>query len=432
MKFWCGAGGGRGRAEGAEGGGAAGFPSDTAKVGRAAGRRSIRFTEKQPLITFCGRPPPGSWPLLPVRGGCRLRRGVAGAGRSGKKGRLRPELVKKCRQTRFVSENISTFAAAIAGCSSARLEYTSGGRVVAGSNPVTPTASSGKSVTNGRLPAFFVSFRAAWRGRTRVPWRPAGRGCLVIGLFGGFSPETVRCGSREIVRCLLLPEISYSQPPASRPVVVTARPVAAAARPVVAASRPVAAAPRPVVAASRPVVAASRPVVVAARPVVVAARPVVATARPVVTTARPVVTASRPVVATAWPVAAAARPVVAVSRLVAGGSGGENGKCGGRLGAGRAENGIRGAKSVKNGRGKVLPLPFFCHPSRLFPVTAGLTGAAGRRQRVARHFFAPDLPLVSSGPYFLFPVGLIPRSAPCARSSGGTVRRCRSPAARPG
>ena len=32
-----------------------------------------------------------------------------------------------------------------AGCSSARLEYASGGRVVAGSNPVTPT---GKSLEN--------------------------------------------------------------------------------------------------------------------------------------------------------------------------------------------------------------------------------------------------------------------------------------------
>ncbi len=31
------------------------------------------------------------------------------------------------------------------GCSSARLEYASGGRVVAGSNPVTPT---GKSIDN--------------------------------------------------------------------------------------------------------------------------------------------------------------------------------------------------------------------------------------------------------------------------------------------
>ena len=31
------------------------------------------------------------------------------------------------------------FALARAGCSSARLEYTSGGRVVAGSNPVIPT-----------------------------------------------------------------------------------------------------------------------------------------------------------------------------------------------------------------------------------------------------------------------------------------------------
>lgn len=31
------------------------------------------------------------------------------------------------------------------GCSSARLEYTSGGRVAAGSNPVTPTAKSDES-----------------------------------------------------------------------------------------------------------------------------------------------------------------------------------------------------------------------------------------------------------------------------------------------
>ena len=34
------------------------------------------------------------------------------------------------------------------GCSSARLEYASGGRVVAGSNPVTPT---GKSIDNREI-----------------------------------------------------------------------------------------------------------------------------------------------------------------------------------------------------------------------------------------------------------------------------------------
>ena len=38
------------------------------------------------------------------------------------------------------SEIVTTFALRKqTGCSSARLEYTSGGRVVAGSNPVTPT-----------------------------------------------------------------------------------------------------------------------------------------------------------------------------------------------------------------------------------------------------------------------------------------------------
>ena len=41
---------------------------------------------------------------------------------------------------RFANSNKSiTFAPSNSGCSSARLEYTSGGRVVAGSNPVIPT-----------------------------------------------------------------------------------------------------------------------------------------------------------------------------------------------------------------------------------------------------------------------------------------------------
>ena len=43
------------------------------------------------------------------------------------------------------------------GCSSARLEYASGGRVVAGSNPVTPTGK--KALIIGRLSMLFAFYK---------------------------------------------------------------------------------------------------------------------------------------------------------------------------------------------------------------------------------------------------------------------------------
>ena len=58
-----------------------------------------------------------------------------------------------------------------AGCSSARLEYASGGRVVAGSNPVTPTGKSLENQTIFEAFAFlpFPKFRAV-DGLTCKSW----------------------------------------------------------------------------------------------------------------------------------------------------------------------------------------------------------------------------------------------------------------------
>ena len=52
---------------------------------------------------------------------------------------------KKCRKYLQIPEKAVPLHPLIktAGCSSARLEYASGGRVVAGSNPVTPTGWKG-------------------------------------------------------------------------------------------------------------------------------------------------------------------------------------------------------------------------------------------------------------------------------------------------
>ena len=51
-------------------------------------------------------------------------------------------LQRKSRKSLRISTEYATFAPEKqTGCSSARLEYTSGGRVVAGSNPVIPTRS---------------------------------------------------------------------------------------------------------------------------------------------------------------------------------------------------------------------------------------------------------------------------------------------------
>ena len=59
------------------------------------------------------------------------------------------------------------YSVAISGCSSARLEYTSGGRGVAGSNPVIPT--NFFEQTAGFSPAvFFVMWCAAKQGITIV------------------------------------------------------------------------------------------------------------------------------------------------------------------------------------------------------------------------------------------------------------------------
>ena len=70
--------------------------------------------------------------------------------------------MKKTVEMFAVSKISHTFAALFksihrSGCSSARLEYASGGRVVAGSNPVTPTQKSLKK--NFRL--FFCWEKAA-------------------------------------------------------------------------------------------------------------------------------------------------------------------------------------------------------------------------------------------------------------------------------
>ena len=61
---------------------------------------------------------------------------------------------KSCRNVP-VCEKYTIFALRNAtGCSSARLEYASGGRVVAGSNPVTPT--DGKSLIFNRISRIFL------------------------------------------------------------------------------------------------------------------------------------------------------------------------------------------------------------------------------------------------------------------------------------
>ena len=72
---------------------------------------------------------------------------------------------KKCTITVALNGKSSNFASSsrkdsdTSGCSSARLEYTSGGRVVAGSNPVIPTkqfSKKRKPVVSLEATGFFV------------------------------------------------------------------------------------------------------------------------------------------------------------------------------------------------------------------------------------------------------------------------------------
>ena len=53
------------------------------------------------------------------------------------------------------------------GCSSARLEYASGGRVVAGSNPVTPTGERGKILIIKPLFYFSTLFSTPFSNKLR-------------------------------------------------------------------------------------------------------------------------------------------------------------------------------------------------------------------------------------------------------------------------
>ena len=60
----------------------------------------------------------------------------------------------RCRKTQSVIETSKNLMQ-LSGCSSARLEYTSGGRGVAGSNPVIPTNRRGMIINI--IPLFFAS-----------------------------------------------------------------------------------------------------------------------------------------------------------------------------------------------------------------------------------------------------------------------------------
>ena len=68
---------------------------------------------------------------------------------------IEDKIRKKSRRNVTICEKYTIFALRNAtGCSSARLEYASGGRVVAGSNPVTPT--DGKSLIFSRISRIFL------------------------------------------------------------------------------------------------------------------------------------------------------------------------------------------------------------------------------------------------------------------------------------
>ena len=68
---------------------------------------------------------------------------------------IEDKIRKKSRRNVTICEKYTIFALRNAtGCSSARLEYASGGRVVAGSNPVTPTDE--KSLIFNRISRIFL------------------------------------------------------------------------------------------------------------------------------------------------------------------------------------------------------------------------------------------------------------------------------------